>query len=180
MRYILFILSISLLSSVKAQSIDTSGGYIIIKELTSNKELFAIDLGKIYFQNSKLNVKENLGSYHVSFKKGKHLDGYKITKPEKQSLVLKDGDIEVLMYLKKVANKKIKLVISSKKSISHWHIPFKRKPFEEIYGGGIQYSKYNELNKSIINLTQENGIGRGGGSISKWTSIAGVAGESYQ
>ncbi len=179
MRCILFILLTSLLSSSKAQSIDTSGGYIIINELPSNLELFAIDLRKIYFQNAKLKVKENLGSYHVSFKKAKSVSGYKITKRDKQSLVLKDGDVEILMRINKVANKKIKLVISSNKSIGHWHIPFKRISKEIIYGGGIQFSGYKEPNKSIINLTQENGIGRGGGSISKWTSMAGVSGESY-
>ena len=69
-------------------------------------ELFAIDLRKIYFQNVKLKVKENLGSYHVSFKKAKSVSGYKITKRDKQSLVLKDGDVEVLMRINKFANKK--------------------------------------------------------------------------
>ena len=178
-RLLLLISFLSITSFLSAQYIDTTGAKIIIRENESSKALFTIDWEKVYFQNSKINVKEKLGSYNVTFKKGNPLEGFKIINLNKKYVLWKNGASAIQLLIKDIGNKKIEVIISSNELPNHWHIPFKRNLNEKIYGGGIQFSKYGDLNKTIINLSQENGIGRGGGSINKWTSLAGVNGESY-
>ena len=80
LRFLLFTTLLSITSFLSAQYIDTTGGKIIIRENESSKALFTIDWEKVYFQNSKINVKEKLGSYDVTFKKGRPLEGFKIIK----------------------------------------------------------------------------------------------------
>ena len=179
MRYLVFILFLWILNPLKTQLLDTTGGTITIRELSTKKELFIIDFKKVYFQTSKVKVKEKLGTFHVSFKESTSIDGFKIIKYDNQAVVWKKGNKEIQLEIGTNSSGKLELTVSSNVKTNHWHIPFKRKNLEEIYGGGIQFSKYKQYNKSIINLTQENGIGRGGGSISKWTSLVGAKGESY-
>ncbi len=179
MRYLVFISFLWILTPLKTQFLDTTGGTITIRESSTKKELFILDFKKMYFQNTKVKVKEKLGSFHVSFKESTPTEGFKITKYDNQAIAWKKGNKEIQLEIGTNSSGKIELTISSNVKTNHWHIPFKRKPLEKIYGGGIQFSKYQQYNKSIINLTQENGIGRGGGSISKWTSLAGAVGESY-
>tara|TARA_Y100001968_G_C19429246_1_gene756065 strand:- start:532 stop:2511 length:1980 start_codon:yes stop_codon:yes gene_type:complete len=178
LRYFVFISLLWILAPIKTQFLDTSEGSISIRELYSKKELFVIDWENVYFQNSSLKVKEKLGSFHLCFKESKPIDGFTISKYDKQAIVWTKGNQEIQLKIGTNNSGKLELTIWSNFKTNHWHIPFKRGDLERIYGGGIQFSKYKHYNKSIKNLTQENGIGRGGGSISKWTSLAGVAGES--
>lgn len=163
MRYLVFILFLWILNPLKTQLLDTTGGTITIRELSTKKELFIIDFKKVYFQTSKVKVKEKLGTFHVYFKESTSIDGFKIIKYDNQAVVWKKGNKEIQLEIGTNSSGKLELTVSSNVKTNHWHIPFKRKNLEEIYGGGIQFSKYKQYNKSIINLTQENGIGRGGG-----------------
>ena len=178
-QLLLCILLITVYESYYSQYFDTSRTNIIIRENKTEKELFAIDYKRIYSQNCHLKVKGALGSYQIKYPNGKPSPESDIIQLEKHLVVCKNEEQEIIFRIEPLKDEQFRLLITSDKVQNHWHIPFKRKDSENIYGGGIQFSNYKRYNKSIVNLTQENGFGRGGGSISKWTALMGVVGESF-
>ena len=156
MRYFVFISLLWILVPIKTQFLDTSGGSISIRELSSKKELFVIDWENVYFQNSSLKVKEKLGSFHLCFKESKPIDGFIISKHDKQAIVWTKGNKEIHLEIGTNSSGKLELTIWSNFKTNHWHIPFKRGDLERIHGGGIQFSKYKNYNKSHVNLSTRN------------------------
>jgi alpha-glucosidase len=162
-----------------SQHLDTVDSKIVILHDDIEKPIFVIDWEKLKVGHANIKIKEKLGSYQVRNKNLNLISGYKLIKKLDTLLLWKNGEkeIQVLLILEK--NNSFRLSISSNQLYDHWEISFERLQEEEIYGGGIQFSEYDNYNKKIINLTQENGIGRGGGSISKWTKLGKVVGENY-
>ena len=113
MRYLVFILFLWILNPLKTQLLDTTGGTITIRELSTKKELFIIDFKKVYFQTSKVKVKEKLGTFHVSFKESTSIDGFKIIKYDNQAVVWKKGNKEIQLEIGTNSSGKLELTVSS-------------------------------------------------------------------
>lgn len=162
-----------------AQYLDTLEGNIKIYYKEQSEPIFTINWKNMKVGERDVKVKEKLGSYHVKAKSIDAISGYRLIRKQDNLLLWKNKEKEIQILLIPEENNSFRLSISSNQLYNHWQIAFERLQKEEVYGGGIQFSEYNNYNKKIINLSQENGLGRGGGSISKWTKLAKVAGENY-
>lgn len=167
-----------LVFAVNAQVLDTANGKVYI-HFTNESPDYVLDMTKIKCGSSNIKVKDNLGSYHVKFDKVASLNNYTIIRKTDSLLLWKYREKEIQLLLTPINESHFKLQFSSNQKVNHWEFSVERLHNEQPHGGGIQFSEYTTYNKKWINLSQENGIGRGGGSISKWTKLAGVAGENY-
>ena len=163
----------------QAQKLDTANGKIYIYFNNDSFPNYVLDMSQIKYGHSNIKVKEKLGSYHVKFNDVNSIKDYKIIRKTDRLLFWKNGEKEIQLLLTSIDDALFKVQLSSNQNVNHWAFSVERLQNEQPQGGGIQFSEYATYNKKWINLSQENGIGRGGGAISKWTKLAGVAGENY-
>ena len=175
MRFLFAILLSSLVfDNCHAQSFQLEGDLIHIKASESEAPLYSFDWKLIYAQSNRISVKDRLGSFKVKFKRKRKGKAGVVSLVDSQTVLLKSDQADIKIQLKARKHHSIQLLLSSIQKCNHWHISFIRMNSEKIYGGGIQFSNYSDYKRTIVNLAQENGIGRGGGSISKWAALAGI------
>lgn len=180
MRFLFAILLSGLfLDNCHAQSFQLDENLIHIRAKGSKEYLYSFDWKSIYAQSSRIIVKDRLGSFKVKFKRKRKGKICAVSLCDSQTVLLKTNQADIKIQLKVMGNNSMKLLFGSNQKYNHWHIPFIRMRAENFFGGGIQFSNYSDYNRIIVNLTQENGIGRGGGSISKWAALAGIKGEPF-
>lgn len=139
---------------------------------------FQIDFTNVKYSQKYPKVKTRLGSYKVKLRGGKSLANFKLIRQSNDSIIFSDKAKLISFSISQLDSVSVDLKLSANFPIEHWEVPFLREMNENVYGGGIQFSSYNDFERDYVNISQENGIGRGGGSISKWTKLAGVRGES--
>jgi alpha-glucosidase len=178
-KYLLFLLLGLFRLACPAQiSFDTINQVLVIKHSKVANTQFEIDLNQIKYGNSNIKVKERFGSFQIKSSKVHSQGPYKVIKENEEWLLLKNKDVMLQLSCMAIDENHLKLYISSNQSPNKWSVPIKRLKNEHIFGGGVQFSNYDSYVKRFLNFTQENGIGRGGGSISKWTKLGGIVGES--
>lgn len=146
--------------------------------LESKDHLYRYDvlLEDIRVSTKPPKIKEKLGSYQVKIKKGKPLKEVTIIETE-EGIQFKGetGSFSIgLTHLPEGIKLKLHTVDFEQVSL-----PVLRREAEQFYGGGIQFSEYGATEREYLHLSQENGIGRGGGTISKWSKLLGVRGEAF-
>jgi len=176
---VLFIIFLCCHFATPGQKLDTLNGKVLILEEETNFPIYTIDWENTKVGHADIKVKEKLGSYKVKTGTIGLLKGYQLIRKQDNLLLWKNGAKEIQLLLIKKKKGEFRLVFSGNQLYNHWEVSFDRVQEEVIYGGGIQFSEYDSYNKKLINLSQENGIGRGGGSISKWTKLGKVVGENY-
>lgn len=178
MRY-LFLIPLLLWGVFYGQKLDTLNGKVLVLIESGATPLYTIDWQNLKVGHSDITIKEKLGSFRIKSKNINPISEYRLISKQDNLLLWKSGEMEIQLLLISEKEGYYRLVFSSNQQYDQWVIPFERLQEEAIYGGGIQFSEYDSYNKKLINLSQENGIGRGGGSISKWTKLGKVVGENY-
>ena len=157
----------------------TSGICTIISK--SQTKLAEINLNELRTSPTPAKAKEKLGSFHITPRKLNRYDlsTLQLVRSSNNSLFFKEGSKTFQINTKYLDSNQVIVTISSNQDYQQWQIEINRIDEERFFGGGIQFSGYEEYIKSFEYLPKENGIGRGSGSISKWTKLAGVAGEHH-
>ena len=137
---------------------------------------YTFNLNKIHVSKKPPRVKEKLGSYTIKERKGKLLRSIDIKQLNNEVHIKSNQGSIFIRVDKNFDNKRLITVIAN--DFKQVTIPILREKDEKIRGGGIQFSEYGSQEREFVHISQENGIGRGGGSISKWSKLLGVRGEA--
>lgn len=150
--------------------LDTLNGNIRIHQQDS--VLFEIPINSIELDAPKFNIDLKLGSAHYKIRNSvkssvnvTYLSSEKITVMDDQNtftISTRNGDI-------------VKIHSSS----GYCKLSILKELTEKFYGGGTQFSNTELTQNKLVNICEENGIGRGDNHISKWSKIVGIKGEPY-
>ncbi len=163
--------------------LDTVGNYVQFRQ-EKDADVFAeINLGEVNFDYINVKAKGKLGSYKIR---------YNHTHPSIKKITILEFDHKIITF--KVNDKMIRLSQTENSTNcneihfcsldndtlnNHWNLSFVKLKKELFEGGGMQFSNVIRNDYKTIYLTEENGIGRGSGSLNKWTRLAGVNGKEY-
>jgi alpha-glucosidase len=163
--------------------LDTSGTYLQIRPTQGGNVLAEMNLAEINCTYTAVKVKDKLGSFHVR---------YSHSSPLSKKVEILSFDHTSIQFI--TNGKKISLIqqphtdnsvalhfclLEDDTTHNHWHIAFVTQVSEHFYGGGMQFTSPQRNLRTTVHLAEENGIGRGSGSINKWTRIAGVNGKEH-
>lgn len=153
----------------QAYDLDTIKGSIVI----SNNDIpyFEIPIHSINVEESKAQVSSQLGSVHFK-EKQKNKYHPSVTNKTSREITISDGDAEAIFILSNGD-----LTISTSSGFIHFSMV--NLDNELFYGGGMQFSHTLLNGEQIVNICEENGVGRGDKPISRWTKLIGVEGAPY-
>lgn len=153
-----------------AFSLDTSDNCIVIYQ--KETPAFVIPIQSINLEPYHFKVKSKLGSVHYKTKSSDQTSS-NITILSPDQIKIKDGEHSGFVQLREDGL----FTINSSSKFASFEI--KTNPKEIFYGGGVQFSNVELNDHRIVNICEENGIGRGDAPISRWTNLLGVKGEDY-
>ena len=172
--YLFLIVNESLLYS-QLNDVQLSEGILIVGNQKTGIS-YAFNLKDIHVSKKAPKVKEKLGSYRIKERGGNLLKPSNIRQLSSGvSVESKEGAVFFYIDSLKEGSQKLIIVSNDFKQVT---IPIIRQKDEKLRGGGIQFSEFNNQEREFVHISQENGIGRGGGSISKWSKLLGVRGEA--
>lgn len=162
---------------------DTVGHYLQLRQGKGEDVITEINLKDIHFDYLNVRAKGKLGSYSIRFKHATHSS-------KKVSII--SFDYKAITF--SVNGKKMSITQSENTLNSsqlhfcyledetlnnHWHISFVKTKNASFEGGGMQFSNIVRNDYKTVHLSEENGIGRGSGSLNKWTRLAKVNGKEH-
>lgn len=151
-------------------NLDTTANEVLIQR--NDLTVFKIPYYGINLEPSKIKVESKLGSVsYKQSKKNKHQSS--LISACDTSVLLTDGDHEVNFKINSEG------VLTIYTTSGHISFAIENQQNERFYGGGMQFSHSLLNGHKIVNICEENGIGRGDAPISKWSSLIGVKGEDY-
>lgn len=154
-------------------NLDTLNNNILVY-LSKPEPSFVIPLNSINAEKQRFKYKSKFGSYHFIQKKNINKGQPRVLSLKENDIVLLDEGIEVSITLND-GDKHPSL--SFEVSDSHLlEVSISLRDKEKFFGGGIRYNNSQLNNSTFINITEENGIGRGDMPISKWTKRLGIQG----
>lgn len=164
---LLFILSPLVLLSFQFDTLDGN-----IRILNQDTVTFEIPIISVNLEPPKVDLNSKLGS--VKFKQKEQNEFQPNLELLSHSQIrLKDGDFISTLTLREDG------LLSISSSSNFFRFTFLNLSDELYFGGGTRFSSPVLNEQRIVNICEENGIGRGDPPISKWTSLAGVKGEEY-
>jgi len=162
---------------------DTVGHYLQFRQGKGEDVITEINLKDIHFDYVNVRAKGKLGSYSIRFKHATHSS-------KKVSIISFDHKaITFSVNGKKMSITQSENTLNSSQlhfcslendSLNnHWNISFVKTKNASFVGGGMQFSNVVRNDYKMVHLSEENGIGRGSGSLNKWTRLAKVNGKEH-
>jgi sulfoquinovosidase len=163
--------------------LDTTGNYIQIRQEKGGNVIAELNLAEITNDYIRVKVKDKLGSFHIRHKQRQpHSSKIEILYFDHQSILFSSNGKKMNISQQTHTSNSSAFhfcLMKDDSTINHWQINWVTQLNEFFYGGGMQFSSAHRNSRTTVHLAEENGIGRGSGSLNKWTRLAGVNGKEY-
>jgi alpha-glucosidase len=153
--------------------LDTANNELRIFVNTSTPS-FLIPIKSINGEKQNFSYDAKFGSFDFKRKKIRNEYQPQLTYLDSSKVKLQDGDHTIEFTLNEFAE--LRVISSSSQQVQFAILTQKE---EDFCGGGIRFSDTKLNNRSFVNITEENGIGRGDKPISNWTKMLGIEGAEH-
>jgi alpha-glucosidase len=175
-KYFLFFLLLLATKLCAAGHLDTLNGNLYIY-LERDYPSFIIPLSSINTEPQKIRYTSKYGSHEFKRKKQVNKTPVKVLSLNNASIALSDGNSVVrIVLIDKYGHPALSIEVIGENELQFSILTDEQ---ESIYGGGIRYDSATLNSSCYVNVSEENGIGRGDRAISNLTKLLGIKGERH-